>query len=98
VRSPEVQAALCALHHLFPLMCSLACGPELTSLPVHHRSVISPPTFIQLLQFAWSYPSVNLTSPTRSYWLAKIPSSNWSSLASMYPSNWLVRSCQYVPK
>jgi hypothetical protein len=39
---PEVEVAVCALHQLFPLMCSLPCGPEPTSSSVHYRSVISP--------------------------------------------------------
>jgi hypothetical protein len=44
-----VEVALCAQDHLFPLMCFPPYGAELTSLPVHHRSVISSPTFIESL-------------------------------------------------
>lgn len=84
-RSPEVEVALCELHYLSPLMCSPPCGPKPTSLPVHYRSVISPQTFIQLLPFAGPCPSVDMTPPTPSYWLDKIP--DRSGLASIYPSN-----------
>lgn len=68
-------------------MCSPPCGPEHTTLPVHYPSVISPQTSIQLLPFAGPYPSVDMTPPTSSYWLDKIPSSSWS-----------VTSYQYIPK